>query len=93
MISRENLINNPESWISTSRLNLDFFDHLEKGISNLYYLKQKGSDIILFGIYSSKSKCFECCKMKCFDKFNLKIEEISHFISLPPISFCTEAIT
>lgn len=90
MITREELINNPENWHTTEKLNLDFFDYASQNISNCYYLKKKNSDIVYYGSYDPESKSFLCYKLHDHNEKVIKREDISHFISLPSISFDIE---
>ena len=87
LITREELINNPENWHTTEKLNLDFFDYACKNISNSYYLKQKGKEQIYYGKYDPKSKSFICYKLKDPNQIIIKRENISDFFSLPSINF------
>lgn len=87
MITREELINNEKSWITTDKLNLDFFDHIHKKISGSYYLKMKCSNIVYHGHYNPESKSFQCYKLHDHNKKIIKRENIEFFISLPSINF------
>lgn len=87
MITREELIADPDSWLSTKDVNLDFFDHISKEISDMFYLRKHGSEEVFFGIYMPVNKSFRCNKIKCWDSFDVKRDEISHFISLPKLEF------
>lgn len=86
-ITREELINNSKSWLTTEKLNLDFFDYVYKNIGGSYYLKKKDSDTIYHGHYDPESKSFECYKLHDHNKKIIKRENIAFFISLPPIYF------
>jgi hypothetical protein len=94
MITREELINDPENWITTEKLDLDFFDHIKNDLSlgDSYYLKLKGDDRIYYGQYIPESKSFRCNKLKDHNHMIRKREEVSSFISLPPLHFDLTAI-
>jgi len=87
MITREELINDPNQWHTTENSNLDFFDHIHEKIGGSYYLKKKNSDTVYHGHYDPESKSFECYKLLDHKKKIIKREDISNFISLPPINF------
>jgi hypothetical protein len=85
VITREELINNPNSWISTENLNLNVFDHIQKNIGGSYFLKKKNSGSVFFGHYEPRSKSFECYKLQEYHQIIIKRENIGFFISLPPL--------
>lgn len=87
MISREELIKSPKFWVSTDKLNLDVFDHINKKFGGSYYLKRKKGDHVFFGHYHPESKSFICYTLNDSKKITIKREEISDFIALPPIDF------
>ncbi len=91
MITKKEIINNPENWRDTKGLNLDCFDEIHK-ISNSFFLKEKNKDEVLYGNYNPESKFFDCYRMGSIDKFSVNRENISHFISFPSIDFDLSSI-
>ena len=85
MITREELINNPNQWLTTNNLNLDFFDYAYKNIFRSYYLKKKGTEIVYYGQYEPESKSFVCCELGDHHQHTIKREDIASFISLPDL--------
>lgn len=85
MTTREELINNPNQWLTTNNLNLDFFDYAYKNIGHSYFLKKKDNEIVYYGQYQPESRSFICCELGDPNQQTIKREDIASFISLPDL--------
>jgi hypothetical protein len=82
MFTREELIADPNNWESTEGLNLEVFEALSKKGHSSYYLRIKNKGGVYYGGYNPEERKF-------IDPYGAVVnpEDVSHFISLPPITF------
>lgn len=86
-ITLKELMADLDNWHTTENLDLDFFDDIDKELGSPYYLKKKDSDAVYYGQYVPKSKDFDCYMLGSLERSIIKREEVSSFLSLPPLNY------
>lgn len=86
-ITLKELRADPDNWHTTENLDLDFFDDIDKELGSPYYLTKKDSDVVYYGQYMPESKSFDCYRLRTFEKSTIKREDVSSFLSLPPLNY------